>query len=310
MCLLARVKQWNVALERAFTPQDVVSLGYLGSDGRYLLRREVGGPGSGPTSYVALTTNHGFSDYHALQVQYRRRLARGLQSAVAYSWSHSIDNDSSDSFLLWAAEGVSDTGSSDFDLRHSLNGTVSYEFSRKPAVAGPSRVLAGWAMDGILRARTGFPMSILNAEEYMGISFVNAFRPDLNFGRPLWLSDSNSAGGRRLNPGAFAATPQGKQGTLGRNPIVGFGMSQVDLALRREFRLSERWRLQFRLEGFNILNHPNFADPVRFLNSPVLGESISMLNMMLGTGSPASGLSPALQTGSPRSLQLSLRLHF
>jgi hypothetical protein len=151
---------------------------------------------------------------------------------------------------------------------------------------------------------------VLASEQFLGISLVNAFRPDLNFGVPLWISDPNSAGGRRLNSAAFQVAPAQQQGTLGRNPISGFGMVQLDLALRREFRLTERRRLQFRLEAFNVLNHPNFADPIRYLNSPVFGESTSMLNLMLGTGSPGSGLAPVLQTGGPRSLQLSLRFQF
>jgi hypothetical protein len=165
-------------------------------------------------------------------------------------------------------------------------------------------------MDAIFRARTGFPISVLNSEQYLGITLVNAFRPDLVFGQPLWLADSSVAGGRRLNPAAFQSTDTGKQGTLGRNALAGFGMAQVDFAVRREFRFTERQRLQFRLEAFNLLNHANFADPVKYLNSPVFGQSPSMLNLMLGSGSPGSGLAPILQTGGPRSLQVSLRFQF
>jgi hypothetical protein len=87
-------------------------------------------------------------------------------------------------------------------------------------------------------------------------------------------------------------------------------MSQLDLAVRREFRLGEHRALLLRVEAYNVLNHPNFADPVRHLNSPVFGQSTSMLNLMLGTGSPGSGLAPILQTGGPRSLQGSIRFHF
>ena len=100
------------------------------------------------------------------------------------------------------------------------------------------------------------------------------------------------------------------QGNLGRNAIRGFGMHQIDLALRRQFTPAERLSVEFRLEAFNLLNHPNFADPVRFLSSPLFGESPSMLNRMLGTGSPASGVTPIFQTGGPRSVQLGLRFRF
>src|ERR1043166_821177 len=117
--------QWNATLERALSGHDVVALGYIGSDGRRLLRREVGGDGSTATSFVALTTNHGFSKYHALAAQYRRSLANHVQAQAVYTWSHSIDNGSSDAFLVWAAPGPSDRGSSDFDLRHSFSAAVT-----------------------------------------------------------------------------------------------------------------------------------------------------------------------------------------
>ena len=100
------------------------------------------------------------------------------------------------------------------------------------------------------------------------------------------------------------------EGILGRNSLAGLGMWQVDLALRREIRFSEHLRLHIRAEALNAFNHPNFADPVRYTNSPLFGQSTSMLNLMLGSGSPGSGLAPALQTGGPRSLQGSLRFQF
>ncbi len=87
-------------------------------------------------------------------------------------------------------------------------------------------------------------------------------------------------------------------------------MSQVDMAVRREFRLGEHQTAQVRMEAFNVLNKANFADPVKYLTSPVFGQSTSMLNLMLGSGSPGSGLSPILQTGGARSLQATVRFRF
>jgi len=111
----------------------------------------------------------------------------------------------------------------------------------------------------------------------------------------------------------LAPTPAGAiagQGTLGRNVPSGFGMWQLDLALKRDFRIREHFGIQFRLDAFNALNHPNFGDPVKYLDSPLFGRSTSLLNMELGTGSPGSGLAPALQTGGPREVQLAVRIHF
>ncbi len=308
---LPRLVEWNVTLDHALSAQDVVSLGYVGSAGRYLIRRELGGPGSSPTSVTALTTNNGSSDYQGLQVQYRRRVLEGFEALMSYSWSHSMDNDSSDAFLVWAGPGAGatrDRASSDFDLRHSLAGWLTYTFAKKPTVA--ARYLGGWAVDGVVRARSGFPISVLDNEEYQGVGLANAFRPNLLPGQPVWIADAAAPGGRLINAAAFQTTAPGVQGNLGRNAITGFGMSQVDLALRREFRLGERHSIQVRMEAFNAFNHANFADPVKYLSSPIFGQSTSMLNLMLGTGSPGSGLSPILQTGGARSLQGSLRFRF
>jgi hypothetical protein len=194
-----------------------------------------------------------------------------------------------------------DRGASDFDLRHSFTGSLSY--------TAPPR-LGAWSLSGILRARTGFPITVQAAEEYVGISFINAFRPNWVYPEPLWIPDANSPGGRRFNLLAFQAQAAGVQGNLGRNAISGFGMSQLDLALSREFKISDRTGIQLRVEAFNAFNHPNFADPIKYLDSPLFGQSASMLNMMLGTGSPGSGLSPVLGSGGPRALQFGLRFHF
>jgi hypothetical protein len=309
--VMPRLVQWNVSLDHAFGAHDVVSLGYVASTGDRLLRREIGGTGSTQTFLAALTTNNGRSGYQGLQAQYRRRVVRGFQALASYAWSHSIDDDSSDSFLMWAGAGASatgDRGSSDFDLRHSFTAALTYEFPAR--TAGARRLLNGWALDAMLRARSGFPITVLEDEQYLGIALANAFRPDLVAGAPIWIADSNAPGGRYLNPAAFRSLPTGRQGTLGRNTITGFGMSQADLALRREFRLGERRTLQFRLEAFNGLNEANFADPLRFMSSPMFGRSTSMLNLMLGSGSPGSGLAPILETGGARSFQATLRFYF
>ncbi len=312
---LPQVRQWNVSLEHGFGTHDVVSLGYVGSSGRGLIRREAGGAGSNGQDYVALTTNQAASSYNALEAQYRRHVARGLDAVASYTWSHSLDNDSSDAFLLWSANGAGiggDHASSDFDLRHSLTGAVSYELPPPNSPRFTARLLGSWVFDGIVHARTGFPINLQQEEEIDAINVVNAYRPGWVYGQPLWISDTNAPGGKTLNPAAFSipGTYNTTQGNLGRNVLSGFGMKQVDLSLKREFPFSEKRGIQFRLEIFNALNLANFADPIRFMDSPLFGQSTSMLNSMLGTGSSGSGLAPILQIGGPRSAQLSVRFHF
>jgi hypothetical protein len=311
---LPAVGQWNLAIDRAVSTHGTVSVAYVGSASFDLIRREVGGPGSTLNSPAALTTNHGHSEYQSFQAQYRRRFSTGLDVLASYTWAHSIDNDSSDAFLLWAGTGggaAADRGPSDFDLRHSFNGTLSYTLPTRASRAAWSKAMGGWTLSALWRLRSGFPITVLDAEQYTGITLVNAFRPLRMPGQPVWIADRSSPGGWRLNAAAFQAlSPDGTQGNLGRNSIAGFGMGQVDVALSREMKLRERAALELFGEAFNVMNHPCFADPVRYLNSPLFGHSTSMLNMMLGTGSPGSGLSPVLGTGGPRMVQLGLRFRF
>ncbi len=309
---LPRIEQWNGSIEHAFSDRDVLSIGYVGSSSSNLIRREVGGTGSTILLLVALATNHGTSEYHALDTQYRRRFSRGLQALVSYAWSHSIDNSSTDAGLYWAASGftpAADRATSDFDVRQSLTAGFTYE------TQAHSKFLRGWALDGTFRARSGFPINVLNAEQFEGVAYQNISRPNLLGGVPVWISDPTAPGGQSINRSAFKAVPLSalgdpQQGNLGRNALTGFGMTQLDLALRREFFNRDQRSLQLRIEAFNTLNHDNFADPIRFLSSPLFGQSSSMLNLMLGTGSPSSGLAPIFQAGGPRSVQISVRFKF
>jgi len=305
---LPMVRQWNGAIEHAVTGEDVVSASYLGSRGSRLLRREVAGNG---LVQVVLATNHGDSDYHGLHLQYRRRMAGRWQTLVSYAWSHSIDTASTDGALHWVGRGIparADRGRSDFDTRHVF--TAAFHAETGVVRGWASAVASRWSLDGIFRARTGFPVDVLSSEQAMGVNFANVFRPDLVPGQPLWIRGGGFAGGRKLNPYAFEPRGRLEQGNLGRNSIPGFGMSQLDFALRREFPLRERHAIGLRVELFNAFNHANFADPVRYRNSPLFGEPASMLNLMLGSGSPATGLAPMLQIGGPRSVQVVLRWRF
>jgi len=311
---LPQIRQWNVALEHAFGAHDTFSVSYVGSSAWSLIRREMGGvPGDSLTKFVALTTNDGRSNYQSLQVHYRRHFAHGLDLTTSYTWARSMDNDSSDAFLVWAGAGsppANDWGPSDFDVRHSFTASAVYEMGKPKDAAARRGFMTGWAASGIFRARTGFPITVQQAEEYDGIGVANAFRPNLVASQPVWIGDLSAPGQRRLNPAAFQTTAAGVQGNLGRNAIGGFGTSQFDAALSREFTHGEHRSLQVRIEAFNLFNTPSFADPVKFLDNPLFGQSTSMLNMMLGSGSPGSGLAPMLQAGGPRAFQASLRLRF
>jgi hypothetical protein len=296
---------WNVSLEKLFGRETVLSAAYVGSRGRHLLRLQSAIPdGTNPTQTV-LAGNQGSSDYHSLQLQARRSISRGLRGFAGYTWGHSIDNGSWNSATFQSYPGANDRGASDFDVQHSFHAGILYDLSSS-AIPRWSR---GWSLSGILRARTGFPIDVLSSENPFGLSFDNQ-RPDLRWGVPIWVDDTSAPGGRRLNAHAFAPAATGRQGSLGRNAIRGFGLTQVDLALQRRFRMGERASAAFRIEAYNVANRAYFADPARFLSNPLFGQSLSHTSLLLGTGRAQSGLSPTLQPGGPRSVQFRIEFRF
>jgi len=111
----------------------------------------------------------------------------------------------------------------------------------------------------------------------------------------------------------------GESGNLGRNAVRGFGAWQIDFALHRDFHLTESTRLQFRIEAFNVLNHPNFANPTdpgglgqpgRLSYNPTrqFGVASEMLATGLGPSLIPGELNPLFQIGGPRTLQFGIRL--
>lgn len=310
---LPRTYQWNVAVEQSLGSDQSVSFSYVAAVGRDLLRMEVLRLGNLPNpnfTRVAVERNAATSDYHALQLKFRRRFSQGLQTLASYTWSHSIDSASTESAFNVPARKIDpnvNRGSSDFDVRHSFSGALTYDIPVADFRGGIAAFFSDWSVDAMFRARSATPVDVIMSRQLFGIPQVN--RPDLVPGIPLYLNDPTVAGGRRINRAAFVAPPLNEQGNLGRNSLRGFSASQLDLALRRKFNLGERLSLQFRTDFFNIFNHPNFADPNRFFdNINFFGQSLQTLGQSLTE--QGGGLSSLYQIGGPRSMQLALRLQY
>ena len=310
---LPRTFQWSAGLEQPLGSGQTLSLTYVGATGRRLLRQTALLRPNPNFTVVRIISNESASDYHALQAVYARRVAQGLQAHASYTWSHSIDDDSDDSangVLFTGATDLSrERGPSNFDVRHSFSAAVTFDLPRPAHGKHASVLLRDWSLDAIFRARTATPVNVLQTTGVFVGDLVEARRPDLVEGVPLYLEDPSAPGGRRFNPVAFRVTA-GRQGSLGRNALRGFGLTQLDLAVRRQFALSDTARLQVRVEVFNVFNHPNFGDPVGDLGSRLFGLSTQTLARSLGTGGINGGLSPLYQVGGPRSVQLAVRLGF
>ncbi len=318
---LPRSIQWNLTLEKSLGARQVVSLAYVAALGRRLLRQDAVLNPNPDFTVVRVTRNAAESSYHSMQLQFVRRLTSGLQFLASYAWSHSIDNGSSDSFsrLRITAAGSNSTsvdansarGPSDFDVRHSLTATTTYAIPSLQSDSKLASALKEWSIDAIFRARTATPINIVARQDVLTADLiVELQRPDLITGVPVYVNDPNAPGGRRINRAAFAVPMTIRQGSLGYNALRGFGFSQIDFALRREFSLSERLKLQLRGEAFNLLNRANFGNPNNVLANPMFGQATQTLARSLGTGGINGGLSPLYQIGGPRSVQLAVKLLF
>lgn len=293
--------EWNVSLEQALHKSQVLTISYVGSNGRRLVQlQQLDLAAANPTFGTVFYIPSGItSNYQALQVQFQRSVAQGLHLLAAYTWSHSLDFGSNASALPVTR------GNSDFDVRNNATVGASWDVptltSRKTALA----LLNRWGLDGRLTTRTAFPVTLqgnLLTDPTTGSQYYGNL--DLVSGQPLYLHGTQYPGDRAINPEAFSTPIGNSQGTARRNFVRGFGETQWNAAVRRTFPLYKESTLQFRAEAFNILNHPNFGyvDPI--LTDATFGQATKMLNASLGT------MAPQYQQGGARSMQFSLRLSF
>jgi hypothetical protein len=312
---LPRSYQWNVAIEQSIGSGQSLSLTYVGAIGRDLLRLNSLFNVNPNFLFVGVTDNSATSDYHALQLKFERRLSRGLQALASYSLSHSIDIASTDSSAgnfntpSAVASPNLDRGNSSFDIRHSFTAGLTYDLPTPGAGRFVQVILRGWSVDSFVFARSAPPVNVVGAT-FFAAGTALASRPNLNPGLPLELHGGQYPGGKILNRAAFTAVPAGQQGNFGRNVLRGFAAAQLDVALQRQFHVTEKVGLRFRSEFFNLFNHPNFGNPINVLTSPLFGRSTQMLANSLGSGGASGGLNPLYQVGGPRSIQLALKLQF
>lgn len=311
---------WNVSLQQSLGHSQSISASYVGAAGRRLLHTQTLFDQNPAFPFLRLTTNAGRSDYRALQVQFNRAPSSGLTSSVSYTWSRSFDNvceDSARAVLMTSANPSLDRGPSDFDVRHTLTGLVSYEIPAAFERGIGNTLFRNWAVDSIFNARSAKPVNVV----YMfptpfGVAY---FRPDVA-GQPFYVFDPNAAGGRTINPAAFAEPANLEQGNASRNSLRGFPLYQIDLALRRHFNFSETLSIQLQVDAFNLFNHTNFEDPFgrdrvlgtmfgnTFTPNATFGQSTSLLNQ--GVSGTAGAFGSFYNTGGPRALRFSLKLRF
>jgi hypothetical protein len=306
--------QWNASVEQGLGKSQAFTLSYVASRASRLLQENVFLVPNNPNAAFFILFGNGLkSDYDSLQLKFQRRLSRSFTALTSYTWSHCIDYGSQN--LAFGYQ----RGNCDFDVRHNLSAAFSYDLPNVGHNSFGNGVLHHWGLDDRFTARTAFPVTLNGGTlQYPDGKFYHA---GLNLvpGQPIYLYGDNCTttlqglgdltpgqgcpGGRAINPNAFTNVNSGF-GTAPRNFARGFAAWQLDLAVRRDFPIHERLKVQFRAEAFNIFNHPNFGSINSSFGQATFGQATGTLANSLGV------LNPLFQQGGPRSMQFALKCIF
>lgn len=334
---LPRTAQWSAGVDHSFGAAQRISASYTGHSARSLLRRyfyafdtiRPVNPAF-PGARLNITRNDpgwgDSSDYHALQVQYSRRLSRGVQALANYTFARATDSGSDDATVNLVNNATKPTfydGYSRFDRRHALNTSAMYTL---PEPRFARAILGGWSSNFNLRVQSAQPLTITYGYVDPVDTITYTYRVDVVPGQPIWLKDGNAPGGRRLNPAAFqlpssalgaGARNEVTHGNEIRNGVRGFGSWQADMTLQKNIRIAGRRTAQLRAEAHNVFNHPNFAQPDASIGTVVgatgqfiPGAQFGRVTGSFGGGFGGAGIGSATPTGGARTVQLALRFTF
>lgn len=282
---------WNTSFQREVATGTTVQVSYVGRRGLHNQRKRninqllPGTVQANPSinanalrpylgmGVVAISENSGMSRYNGLQVSVEHRFSKGLQFGLAYTFSRSMDNGSSLTDVLPNAyDGRGYYGLSDFDRTHVLVANYIYQL---PFFRNSNRflreTLGGWEISGINQAQSGVPLSVRTSEDIAGVGPGSGNQFWNLVGDPSFDVTPFTNSATWFNKAAFAKPAPGTFGNQRRNILRGPGFLAWDMGLRKDFRTFESQTLQFRFEVFNILNHPNWSNPVVDPNSGSFG---------------------------------------
>ncbi|HKD07919.1 MAG TPA: TonB-dependent receptor [Bryobacteraceae bacterium] len=305
-------QNWDLLIQRQLPWKFQLQTGYLGSVGRHLFTRyqiNLIDPTTGKRpladfSQFGLKANDGNNNFNAWQTSLERRFTNGFLWQTQYMWSHGISDGS-----LGAGESltfqnqscrVCDRSDTSIDVRHTMTTNAIYQL---PFLRS-SKIFGGWELSGIATASSGRPVNITLSRKAGQLPDGNtgSQRPNLVPGASIYAANQSIY--NWFNPAAFSIPASGTWGNLGRYIARGPGYYEIDTALQKRFLLTERMSLNFRAEAFNLFNHPIFANPSGSIGSNPASPSAGFgkITSILNTG--------AVGTGTPRRLQLALRLDF
>ncbi|WP_353072645.1 TonB-dependent receptor [Tunturiibacter gelidoferens] len=273
-------------------------------------------------------TSGGSSNYNALEVDLRRNLAHGLQLRANYTFAKNLDDGSAwntsvsantPAFVSYPGNPSLDYGPAATDIRHLATFNATYELpvgrghfllSTVPPLI--NHAASGWSLSTIATLQTGFPFSPQLGYNPTGSGDTrNPVRPNVNpgFRGNIYTRGSTATRvGQFFSPAAFTPPAYGTIGNLGRDTLTGPGYADWDLSLLKSTVLTEKTRLQFRAEFFNVLNHTNLQTPneVVYTSGPTQGTVANQTTAVVQ--SPTAGVVTAASTS--RQIQLALKVIF
>jgi hypothetical protein len=290
----AYAEQYNLAVQRELPWNLLFEAAYVGSQAHklpYIFNYNQPQRGGVPQPYPDLGTinevrNIGDMNYHSGQFKLERRFGKGLYFLTSYTWSKAIDTVSSANFSSQVTGGVQNMldpgqnrGVSDWDVPHRLAFSYVYDLpfgkgqqhlTSAPAVV--NHLLGGWQMTGIIIASSGVPGTVSVGSTIPG----GDARPNL-VGDPNVLPGGAKRGPDMwFNTEAFVANTDEAgnllPGNAGRNILRGPRYTNLDLGVMKFFNFTERVRLQFRAEFFNLSNTPHFALPMMRMSDVSFGR--------------------------------------
>lgn len=317
--------EWTISLQQQVARETTAQVTYVGSKGSHLFRKDLAlngiDPATGKRPYAGVTnstiswvTSDANSNFNALQLNLKRNISTGLLISANYQWSHGISDGSNGGGESDPPQNMNcrscERASQDFDIRHYFTSSAIW---RIPAGKGHAllgnasglvdALLGGWQLSGIGTARTGVAQNVTLSRGASALpDGINSNqRPDVVPGQTLY-PDSGSTAALWLNPYAFTTPPGGRWGNAGRNLLRAPGIWQMDTSLDKRFALNERFHLAFRADIFNLFNRAQVGKPNVKWTDPKSGTNFGVITSPY-TSSP-------IGTGTPRQIQLALRLEF
>jgi hypothetical protein len=291
------MEQWNVDVQNELIPNLLVDVAYSASAGHKLTgSRNANQPPPGPGaiqprspfpqfSSISRVEPFANSNYQSLEAKLERRFAGGLTFLTAYTWSHFIDD--TQTLLDLIGAGIQDAnnrhaekGNANYDIRQRFVTSYAYELplgkGKRWMTSGRiwNAVLGGWQTNGILTIQAGHTFT-----PTFNVNVANAGgtqRPDRIASGVIPYGDRTVS--RWFDTAAFVSPVGFAFGDSGRNILTGPRLVQWDFSLFKSIPISDRFRLQFRAESFNIFNHPNFGLPNAAIGTTAAGTISSTVS--------------------------------